>query len=541
GPVLSPDIVDRIQSIVNAHKVPGLSLAFVRSGDVVEYGNWGIRSEAGDAVTSDTLFTMASCSKAFTAAAMGLLIEDYAAGRNVTPLPDGLVRLDWDTKLKDILPGFWELMDGSASEMASVKDILSHQTGVPSRHDLSYSRDDSATDMAARLKYLRPAFEIRERYHYNNIMYMTTQHILTTYTGSFTDFVRDRIFLPLNMTSTTYSPSEAIDSGKGTQHWGNNGRLIPWWFQDNTTELIAGAGGIISSAQDMTHWVQMLLNGGVDPATNKRILSSAIIEAVTLGRTVMVGTGTSDTSIQAYGMGWSRGSYRGHELIQHNGGLPGIATLVVLSPHQGVGIVALSNGDATHPALNEAAALLLHKVWGVQQDSALPTLFVDTRMDGKQANPEHLSGNALEELPSYDFSGLYVNEGYGAFLLCDSKSTSAHCTSVLDDFDAVDGPSKRQDGELYAAWPRLWTSHLRMVYTGDMRFVMQATQLFVEGFGKNSTPFEQPSGSAYADFVVGDDGDVIGFGLFGLVGERTNLEKKGGSVQEIADVWFDRA
>ena len=110
----------------------------------------------------------------------------YAIGRNVTPLPDGLDRLDWDSKLKDILPGLWELMDGSANEMASLKDILSHQSGVPrhvvllilmlclpdsfGRHDLSHSRNDTAKDMVSRLRYLRPAFEIRERWNYTNLV-----------------------------------------------------------------------------------------------------------------------------------------------------------------------------------------------------------------------------------------------------------------------------------------------------------------------------------------------------------------------------------
>lgn len=82
-------------------------------------------------------------------------------------------------------------------------------------------------------------------------MYMTAQHIVTTYTGSFTAFVRDRIFVPLNMTSSTYLYSEAVETGKATQNWGETGRLIPWWFKDDTAELIAGAGGVISSAQDM--------------------------------------------------------------------------------------------------------------------------------------------------------------------------------------------------------------------------------------------------------------------------------------------------
>ena len=80
---------------------------------------------------------------------------------------------------------------------------------------------------------------------------MTAQYMVTKYTGSFENFVRDRIFVPLNMTSTTYLPSEAQDSGKLTQNWGANSRLIPSWFQDDDLELISGAGGVISSTMDM--------------------------------------------------------------------------------------------------------------------------------------------------------------------------------------------------------------------------------------------------------------------------------------------------
>lgn len=229
------------------------------------------------------------------------------------------------------------------------------------------------------------------------------------------------------------------------------------------------------------------------------------------------------------------------QLIQHNGGLPGISTLVVLSPHDGTGVIALSNGDSVHPALNKATALLLHKVWGLQPDSASQLPFVDLHMHGKDGLAHPVHADMHEELPQYDFTGLYLNEGYGAFLVCDRNSASVQCATVLDEFATVDGSTKPQATELYAAWPRLWSSHLRLSYAGGTRFVTQATTLFPQGFGKNTTPFEQTHGTAYADFVVRDDGEVLGFGLSGLVGETTNREKKGGSIEEIAEVWFDRA
>ena len=230
------------------------------------------------------------------------------------------------------------------------------------------------------------------------------------------------------------------------------------------------------------------------------------------------------------------------QLISHNGGLPGVSTYIFLSPHDGTGVVALSNADEKQPALGEVAHILLHKVWGIQEDPLPSVSFVETRLNGMRRVPEYaVSASAPEELPPYDFTGLYLNEGYGAFLLCDSKSTSAHCATVLDDFAAVDAPEKPKSTELYASWPRLWTSHVRASYAGDMRFVIQVSQLFPQGYGKNTTPFELFGGGAFADFVVRDDGEVLGFGLFGLAGERTNREKKGGSVEDTAEVWFDRA
>jgi CubicO group peptidase (beta-lactamase class C family) len=149
GAVLSPAVLSDIQKIVDERGLPGVSLAVVRRGGAQEFASFGVRTEDGDAMTADvrrfyscscltkltrcaqTLITIASCSKAFLTAAMGLLMADYAHGRNTTPLPAGLTKLDWDTKLADALPGEWALMDAWAMQKASLKDILSHTSGLP--------------------------------------------------------------------------------------------------------------------------------------------------------------------------------------------------------------------------------------------------------------------------------------------------------------------------------------------------------------------------------------------------------------------------
>lgn len=138
------------------------------------------------------------------------------------------------------------------------------------RHDLAYKPTDKALDVVRQMRYLRPAFELRQTWHYNNLvradhffstacsllisgqMYMLGQHLITVYSGiSYPSYIQERIFNPLNMNKTTFSAAKASQSGKLTESWTSFGRLIPSWFPDDEIDLLAGAGGIISNVEDM--------------------------------------------------------------------------------------------------------------------------------------------------------------------------------------------------------------------------------------------------------------------------------------------------
>jgi CubicO group peptidase (beta-lactamase class C family) len=119
-----------VQEIVEADGIPGLTLAIVHKARPAEFGAWGIKSENGTKMTTDTLFNIASCSKAFLATSLGIVIDDFAHGRNTTLLPAGLSTLSWKTKVADILPNDWQLMDPWASQKANLIDILSHVSGL---------------------------------------------------------------------------------------------------------------------------------------------------------------------------------------------------------------------------------------------------------------------------------------------------------------------------------------------------------------------------------------------------------------------------
>ncbi|KAI0058940.1 beta-lactamase/transpeptidase-like protein [Artomyces pyxidatus] len=504
--------------------LPGLTLAIVHLGGTTELKAWGKKSEDGDKMTTDTVFNIGSCSKAFVSATIGILIDDYAHGRNTTPLPAGLHKFDWDTKIQDLLPNEWKLMDPWASEKANVKDTLSHVSGLP-RHENAYKPRDTPIMVTKRLRDLRPAFELREQWLYNNQIYIVATHLVSTYTGSFARFVEDRIFKPLNMSQTTYFTNTAHASGKATQTW-------------TSFNLVAGPMGVISGVEDLNKWVRMLLSYGVDPDTNQTIIPPSAFDTITSGRAVSDGNPSSQSgfSIVGYGLGWDRTSYLGHDIIEHGGGLPGATALIIGALSDGVGLVVLANADEKSVATLTIAIAVARKMFGIH-DSALARDRISDRID---ESPPLTSSDIGR--PPYTYTGTYINHGYGTMVLCDASSTSQYCIDILSAYGLVDGvPPSTSHGELFTGLDTAWTSHARLAPIKDNEFIMRSTFLFPTGYGRNGTPFQTiVKRTMKATFVV-EDGVVAGLGLSGSVSQGPTMrEKEGGSVEYVSDDWFDK-
>ena len=131
GDVLDEELYGHIERVFTDYGIPGLSIAVVHADSPAEFANWGTRNEDGDLMTSDTLMPIASCSKAFLTAAMGMLLEDFASGRHA--VPEGLSRVDWDTPAAALLPdGEWKLHPEfeAMGERITLRDMLSHRTGL---------------------------------------------------------------------------------------------------------------------------------------------------------------------------------------------------------------------------------------------------------------------------------------------------------------------------------------------------------------------------------------------------------------------------
>ncbi|KAM5537978.1 hypothetical protein V8D89_008454 [Ganoderma adspersum] len=540
---------------------------------VVEAAAWGRQTEEGDGndLSSKTLFAMASCSKAFLVTAVGLLMDDFAGGRNVTALPFGLSRFDWDTKVRDLLPDEWGLRDEWAERSLSLRDAFSHLSGLP-RHEYSYKPGDTSADLLRRLKHLSPAHELREQWMYNNQMYMVGAHIVSQFSGmSYQTFVSSRILAPLNMSSTTLSPSKAAQTGRLTQTWTRGVRRIPFWFSDEVADLFSGAGGIISSAEDMTKWLAVLLNEGVVPMTNTTIIPVSVFQEMITARAIVSGVAAGPLSIMGYGMGWFRVSYRGHDVVWHFGAIPGFSTLVAFLPKDNLGVVLLANMDEKQDDNMSILFRVIDEALGLPQPGLFPLsscarcscpsslirpphrvadpplkIKTGTRTDHHSHTTGHVPLPLALSLDAY--AGTYADplDAYGNITLCapTRASPSAYCARVLADFAPIEETAPPSASlNLFAAWPRVWSSHVRLRHTEGSSFALTLPRLFPEGFGRNTTPFEfydSQLSVGRAEFVV--DGDqVVGFALITDEQAAAGRERRwSGSLKEVGDAWFGK-
>ncbi|KAI0632695.1 beta-lactamase/transpeptidase-like protein [Trametes polyzona] len=540
--ILSPSFYSFVEELRKNKSIPGISVGAVRlAGDPgkeprVHLLSWGRRTEDGDGndLTPNTLFAIGSCSKAYLATSVGLLIDDFAHGRNVTPLPDGVTRLDWNTKIADILPEEWDLEDPWAARAANIRDVLGHVTGLP-RHDFAYKQEDTPADVVRNLRHLRSPYELRETWLYNNQMYMLGSYIVAKYANTtYPAFVTERLFGPLNMSSSTFWHSEAQASGRLSQAWTSRGRRIPFWHTDDIAELIAGAGGIISSAEDTVKWLAAWLNKGVSPVSGESIIPEDTYETTTTAYSVVSGQPTSHegVGIVGYGAGWQRWTYDGIEMISHTGGLPGFTSHTAFSPSSNLGIVILINSysqdAATWTILKRAFDDVLKRTtsqyMGSQENARLPESGV--------THPEPPSLNIAA------YAGTYSAPGYGALTLYPSRPSQ----------DLADTPSSYQANgtlpELRGAYPSVWSTHVRLRHRTHDTFELVFVAEFPHGYGRDTTAFEvyEPGFSdGRAEFVV-EDGKVAGFSF--VIDEEAVAARQrrlGGGLKETADAWFTKA
>ena len=317
--------------------VPGFALAVVKDDRVVFVKGYGVR-ELGrpEPVDGDTLFAVASNTKAFTAAALATLVDEG--------------RLRWDDPVTKHLPWF-QLHDPYVTREITVRDLLSHRSGLATFggdllwYETTYPREE----VLRRVRHLKPVHGFRGRYGYQNIMFIAAGEIVPAVTGrSWDDYVRERFFAPLGMTrSNTTLKALKSSQNVASPHNETGGRVKVVHYSN--VDSLGGAGAINSTAAEMAEWVRLQLGRGT--YEGKKIFSAAASREMWTPQTVVSGVSESaerfnpTVHFNLYGLGWFLSDYRGRKVVTHSGGLDGMTSRVALLPEENLGVVVLTNSE----------------------------------------------------------------------------------------------------------------------------------------------------------------------------------------------------
>ncbi|WP_117883713.1 serine hydrolase [Aureibaculum luteum] len=386
--------------------LPSATIGIVKDGKLVFTGSYGVK-EIGknDRPDENTNYAIASNSKAFTSAIIGMLVDEG--------------KLNWDDKVKYYLP-YFAVYDPWVSANVTIRDLLSHRVGLGtfSGDVIWYKSDLSAEEIVKRIQFIPKAYDFRAGYGYSNVMYITAGEVIRAVTGkSWAENVKERIFNPLKMERTVTNPDKLDELGNyATPHAREKDVNIPIdWVN---WEEIGALGGVISNVNDISKWMILNLNNGIN---GKDTLFSKLARNMvwTPHNNHMVDqTKKNDFNrhFNAYGLGWGLSDYHGNLRVGHTGGYDGMITAITMIPDKKLGVVVLTNGmkspimAATYYALDQylgeetvdwSAKMLANN--NRNQKS-------DTRVSDRKSKRVM---NTTSSVPLGDYVGTYKSDIYG--------------------------------------------------------------------------------------------------------------------------------
>ena len=395
---------------------PGAGVAIINKGELVYVKGFGYRDYGNKLpVTKNTLFQIASNTKLFTTVAAGMLVEE------------GIFK--WDKPIKESVPEL-EFYNDFLNNQVTLRDMLGHKTGI-SRHDMIWFQSDfSRKELFDRIKFLEPSIPLRQDFIYNNLMYTAVGYSIELRTGkTWEEFIKEKIFTPLDMNNTVFSIAEMQ---KSSDHG------VPYNEKRDTTLLykiplkedgaaVGPAGSIITNLDDLSRWVIALMNEG--KYKNKEVIPKSIID-----ETMKPGIGFRNTELEekgykeslnsVYGMARGIEIYKGNVLTMHGGAMPGFHSQIAILPYDDIGIITFSIGDQGASLGNTIITYnLVDRLLGLEQ----------TDWNGRRLK-DHLAGKAASRsarnLTGFDqvegtspthelenYVGAFTNEAYGEFII----------------------------------------------------------------------------------------------------------------------------
>jgi CubicO group peptidase (beta-lactamase class C family) len=439
-----------VQQAMQDWQVPGCAIGIVKDGKTIFAKGLGRRDVQNKLpVTPDTVFAIGSCTKAFTCVALGMLADEG--------------KLDWDKPVREYMPDF-RVFDPVATERMTARDLVTHRSGLPRHDSMWYGSPLSRSELFARLRHLEPSKDFRAVFQYNNLMYMAAGMLLERVAGTtWEDFMQARLLTPLGMARSNVSVSalQALDDVAKPYHKRKDDVIeVP----HRNIDAIGPAGAINSSINDMLRWVKLNLNRGRHG--DAHLIADATLKDIHAPHMAIMEAGIENPEIgqATYGLGWIVSSYRGHDMLQHGGGIDGFTSLVTLLLRDGIGIVVLTNQDespvptiATFDALDRLLKLKPAR-WNKR--------YLKLRAQRKQAEAQQKKEEKPIEAPVpirllEDYAGDFAHAGYGCMNITASEER------LHLHYNGFDVPLSIVKGDAFAGKLEMHDLHLRLAFSSD--------------------------------------------------------------------------
>ena len=389
---LENDIEGFVHQAMQTWNAPGLALTIVKGDQVLLAKGYGLREiRKPDKVDEHTLFAIGSNTKAFTATAMGLLVQEG--------------KLAWDDLVTKYLPWF-QLHDPHATQLMTIRDLLCHRCGLDTwAGDVLLLSSYSTEEIVRRLRHIPPAYSFRAGYGYSNLMFVTAGLIIEIVSGmSWDEFIRQRIFEPLGMTdSVTNARYFGERANIATPHEDVKGKLQS--VVQRQDAHVGAAGSICASAADIALWMRLQLNQG--SLDGNQLVDASIIEETRTPHTPIRLTPVErrlfpSRHFSAYGLGWFLSDSHGRLTVRHTGGVDGMLSSVVTIPEEKLGIAIFTNKlpNAAYIALSH---YLTEKLIGVTPQDWIQ-IYTDLEKEGnakvEEAQKQRAESRAKDTRPS---------------------------------------------------------------------------------------------------------------------------------------------
>lgn len=417
---------ERVEGLRTSFGIPGATITIVENGRVTMARGFGVTDLAAPRpVNADTIFSTGSTGKAFTVAALAILVDEG--------------RIRWDDRVIDHMPDF-RMYDPWVTREMTIRDLLVHRSGLGlGAGDLLFVPRSNLTraETVRRLRNIRPATSFRSGYAYDNVLYMVAGQLIEEVTGqSWEQFVRERVFRRLGMNhSTDSNPDRLRSPNHATPHARLNGAIrglgdqVPLDPSSDISVNAAPAGGLAISANDMAHWLNVQLAHGQMPdgtrlfseQASRDMWNPTVIQPISPRPPALRAT---QPMFDTYALGWDVQEYRGARLIWHGGAVFGSLAAVALLPDRNIGIYIAVNSEEGEMVRGLMYELLDHYL-GLPRDT-WPEKLHAFRLERSAGAAAALQAPAAQpaqvgpSLPVARYAGVYSDPWYGQITIRES-------------------------------------------------------------------------------------------------------------------------